>query len=215
MVSPLELECYTGNADRYIAFICSTTTVFDRRCSSGCSAVADGVAAVADADDVGRVHCRRRRCWASLSWPWWFGCRRRAVRRPTVRSPHRNIFPTDSLLHLLHTHLRDHKLLRMDKEEFFAYRNAAVAAALGTRHMEVAPEQIGAILFLARAGILESAHAARATVVEAERIVGVEIMNYILCRLKKLNPIPLSRHRNGRQSARVMHRQRADHGHVT
>lgn len=59
------------------------------------------------------------------------------------------------------------RLLGSDEEEIFAYRNAAVAAALRTRHLEVSAEQIGSVLLFAGAGILERSHGARATVIEA------------------------------------------------
>lgn len=50
-------------------------------------------------------------------------------------------------------------LLRSHENEVIAYRNAAVAATLWPRHLEMAPEQIGAILLLAGAGILQRSHA--------------------------------------------------------
>lgn len=57
------------------------------------------------------------------------------------------------------------KLLSSDKEKVIAYRNATVATALRAGHLEMASQQIGAILLLAGARILECSHAARATIV--------------------------------------------------
>lgn len=61
-------------------------------------------------------------------------------------------------------------LLRSHKQKVIAYRNAAVAAAFRPRHLKVSAQQIGAVLLLAAARILQRSHAARPAAVQIESV---------------------------------------------
>lgn len=148
VVRSLSALAFSGR--KKYCLICSKMTASDRRCT--CSSV-----------------CSAVRRSASFRWPLSSACRRtgrECLRRrhqgrlPMAHSPHHNRFPTDTLIERRVANFKRY-LLRSHKHKVIVYRNAAVAAALRSRNLEVATQQISTVLLLAGAGVLQRSHAAR------------------------------------------------------